>query len=103
RAAEIRVDEVALEMGRQHARVGPGGGAGPAHALDEALEHRRRTGDRGRAERRHAVAYQPPGDLLDGIDRIEAVEALHAVDVDVDEPGDEDVAVQVDEARAGTG
>ena len=107
-AAEIRVDEVALEVGRQDARVRPGRGAGPAHALDQAFEHGGRTGDGGRAERRHAIADQPPGDLLDRVRRVERVEALDAVDVDVDEPGDEGVAVQIDEAagaprRTGTG
>ena len=45
------------------------------------------------------IADQAAGDLLDGIRRVEGVEALDAVDVDVDEPGDEGVAVQIDEAR----
>ena len=79
---------------------GRAGAAGASHALDQALEHGGRTGDGGRAERRHAVADQPPGDLLDRIRRVEGVEALDAVDVDVDEPGDERVAVQIDEAAA---
>ena len=40
RAPEVGVDEIALEMRRQHARVRPGRAAGPPHALDQPLEDR---------------------------------------------------------------
>jgi hypothetical protein len=93
-------------MRRQHARVRPGRAAGPAHALDQPLEDRRRTGHRRRAERGHPIADQAPCDLLDGIERVERVEALHPVHVHVDEAGDQRVAVQIDEPAArpaGTG
>ena len=65
RAAVVRVDEVALEVRRQHARA-----AGPRRASGaDCRQHRAQrvgsAGDRGRAERGHAVARQPRGDRGD--------------------------------------
>jgi hypothetical protein len=102
-AAEIRVDEVALEMSGQHPRVGPRRAARPPHALDQPLEHLRRAGHRGRTEGRDAVTDQATGDFLDGVQRFERVEAFDAVDVDVDEAGGQRLPVQIDEPAAAAG
>ena len=90
RALEFRIDEVALEMRGQHARAA-GRTRGPrgADARQHLPERRGIARDRRRAEGRHAVARKPLGHRGDRRAAVERVGPLDAVDVDVDEAGDD--------------
>jgi hypothetical protein len=104
RATEFRVDEVAFDVGRQH--------AGPAvrlrlahtsHLAEKPIEDIGRARDRRRTERRDAPAREPLGHRRDRRFVIEHIRPRDAVDVDVDEAGNDEVAVEVDPDLARSG
>ena len=99
RALVVRVDEVAFEMRGEHAR---GARDGVALGAADVLQHQRQ-GARGRrrcwwggAEAGDAVARQSAGHRVDALLAGQCVVAFEAVDMDVDEAGDDDVAGHVD-------
>ena len=95
-AAVLRVDEIALEVRRQHARAAGRPGVVPPDRAEHRPERLRRAGHRRRAERRHAVARQPRRDARDRVVTVERVGPFDAVDVDVDEAGHDRVLVQIE-------
>ena len=95
RAVVVRVDEVALEMRRQHARRALLRlAACPPHLIEHAAQRRWSARDRCRTEGGDTVARQSRGDRADRLARVERVEAVDAVDVDVDEAGHDVVTVE---------
>ena len=99
---KIGIDEIALEMRRQHAG---GRRRARARAPRGSPASMRRSvvgpaGDRRRAERGDPVPRQPrrhrPDRITVGVERVDPFDAVH---VDVDEAGDDVVAVEVASAR----
>ena len=102
RAAEVRVDEVALEMRGQDGcvtgdRIEPRG----ADAVQQTSQRCRRTRHRRRAEAGDAVLRQLRRQRRGGVGSGERVAAFHAVHVHVDEAGDDDAAGEIVPLAAG--
>ncbi len=78
RAAILRVDEIAFEVRRQHARDAPAGRANRAARTAPSMVRSASgaAGDRRRAERGHAEARQPRRDARDGMRRRRASRSL---------------------------
>ena len=98
RAPVFRVDEIAFEMRRQHAR-GPWRRrfAGAPHLIEHAAQRLGSAGDGRRTERRHAVLRKSFGNRRDRTSRcggIQRVDSLDAVNVDVDEAGHDVMSVE---------
>ena len=69
--------------------------AGVAHAGQHSTEHIGSAGQARRTEGGDAVSGKPRGDAPDGVGRIERVYAVHAMDVDVDEPWDDQMVLKI--------
>ena len=97
-APVVRVDEIALEMGGEDTRRAWGRRlAGLPHLIEHGAKTLRRAGHGGRAERGDAIARQPRRDRGDRVavrPVVERVHAVDAVDVDVDEAGNDVVPVE---------
>ena len=100
-AAELGIDEIALEVRAEHTRgASVGSGARRTDIGKDTRQLRRAAGNSRRTERGHAVSRQNFGDAGDWIVVIEGVEAIRPVDVDVDEPGNDDMTGQIDDIVA---
>ena len=105
---ELRVDEVAFEVRREHPRRRRRRiGARFADRGQQPSKHCRTAGDRRRTERRDPETRQPAGDRTHRLLIIERVDALHAMHVDIDKSrhdemiGDINPLVGSGRARAG--
>ena len=102
RPAECRIDEIALEMRRQHLRARFRAGrqrvrsrAKGRHALQHLTQGIGRARDRRRTERGDAEFWKTRRNRADHVAAIERVEAFEAVNMDVHESGDQDMATQI--------
>ena len=82
---------------RPSPRPAPPGRGSPAgrNLFEQAAKRVRFARDGGRAEGGHAVARHPTRDRRDRVASVERIEALDAVHVHVDEPGQQHGAVQI--------
>jgi hypothetical protein len=101
RALVVGVDEIALEMRRQHARARRRPLRPRArHLIEERSQLARRARDRRRTEGGDPVSRQALGHPRDRVLVVEGVHALDAVDVHVDEAGHDERVGDVDHCGA---
>jgi hypothetical protein len=95
RAVVLSVDEIALEMRRQHAsRPRRRRLTRTPHLIEHMPQRVRRTRNRRRTERGDAITRQSSRDRGDRVASVEGIHAVDAVHVHVDETGDDVVPVK---------